>query len=291
MGNSILALPDWSDGSGSALVASSEDSNFPYENLTNYQPTEFWRSANLSTTTITVNRGSSKPINFVSLLYTNFTVSATWQIELSDSPLFPASPDAAFKYDSGAIIAVASPSLSEIRANNRHCFKQISTANTNLGLEGYTLGGAGGLAGQYLRITLSDATNPDGYFQAGRFYGSQAWQLDLNIAFGSSLMGRVDPSVRQETPGGQTVIRAIPARDSVEMIIGQLDDTQVWRNMDLFHRMATANGSRDVLAVLDPDHATHAERTVLYGMIGQRLAAQHVGFDLHEERITLEALI
>lgn len=79
--------------------------------------------------------------------------------------------------------------------------------------------------GRYLWCYISDAANPAGFVQIGRFMGGTAWSPQTNAAYGAS-MRWVDPGEAKRTRGGRRLVSARPRYRQFEMTFGRLSQEE-----------------------------------------------------------------
>ena len=123
---------------GTAPTALTTDLLYPVANLQNQRLAKRWRSTTPTAQTIVVNLGSAQAVDTLAVLGHNLSGSATVIVEAhtSDSWGTPALSAISLAYNAGAIL------------------KYLAAAQTY----------------QYWRYTLDDATNSDGYVEAGRIW-------------------------------------------------------------------------------------------------------------------------
>lgn len=155
----------WRDGT--IIAASSEQGQFPAECTQDDNTTIVWRSASGALTpTVDCDLGAAYEYDFIGILNHNFTASATIQIKGAD--------------DSAFTVNVVTDSIS---FNGTNIYAFLGSARTK----------------RYVRLYVSDATNPNNYIQAavlivGKYY-------DLGVQFTTEHEdGYVDYSETAETP-------------------------------------------------------------------------------------------
>lgn len=281
MANVLIVRADWSDSAAISSSTSGTDT-LPVANLKKKQPGDIWETS-VNTSIITLDRYvTSKPFNFVGLLYTNMTTVSTWQVEASNAPTFPGN---AGDYDSGVVTFVGSPTL--ITPERRHGFVLPSSANMNFGEEGYILGGSGGLARRYVRISLTNSGAST--IQAGRLIVGQAYQPTKNYSEGANPFGLIDPTVVTETVGGQRIPReGAELRHTCRFALALLDKSETYMNVPAI--MEACGAKEDVLVILDPAESTYVERMMFYGTLAARQSISNTAYDLFEQTFEVEEL-
>jgi hypothetical protein len=75
--------------------------------------------------------------------------------------------------------------------------------------------------GRYVWVYISDAANPAGYVQLGRFMAGTAWSPRSNVAYGASIKW-IDPAEVRRTRGGRRLVHERPRYRQFEMSFGRL---------------------------------------------------------------------
>jgi len=244
MGNIIFATPDWSDSA--TLTPSQEETAAPAANLQKLQPTDLWRTNNLTGISLEADRGSSQLWNLVALLFTNATSAATWQVRADDSQANLTTTPA---YDSGAIGLWASSGLGQWART--HSLLWVPA----------------GVTTRFVRIDVTDAANPDGKLTVGRLYISKAFQPAFNIDTRWTLK-HVHARELRPPPGGPAIANVDENVPVLEFTLGWLDETEALN--DLFEINRLRAGRKDVLVALDPDPSAQRAKTMVYGILESR---------------------
>jgi hypothetical protein len=84
----------------------------------------------------------------------------------------------------------------------------VDTAAYPAGPAFFHRSGQSGL-GRYLWVYVTDAANPAGYIQIGRFMAGAAWSPRYNAGYGASIRW-IDPSETKRTRGGRRLVLARP---------------------------------------------------------------------------------
>lgn len=299
----IIAVPDWSDAA--TITASDAISAGPVTNLQKMQPTDVWQTAGLSSVYIECDRGSSQPINLVSLLYTNATADAVWRIRMANSqaelitaPIYdgplvggPAAVGYLLNEDGsyvlnedgskiilddggGASIGGGATTLwaSATLDTRRHAFAWLP--NT--------------ISARWVRIDVSDPANSEGCFRAGRLYISNAWQPTRNVQYGVSI-GFIDPSKKDRTTGSQTLITPRPKIPVAKFNLAFLSEDEMLDNE--YELQRTRGASSDLLIVFDPNQDTHRHKKIFYGLGDGGNRITNTNFNLFEVNYEVEALL
>lgn len=144
----------------------------------------------------------------------------------------------------------------------------------------------GGVNNRWMLINITDTTNPDGHLEIGRLYVSDAWQMDTNVAYGSSPFSFEDRSVVSTTYAGTNIIRQREPSKLQTMLIQAYSEKEIME--DLF-RLSTRMGI-DILAIQDPESAYRFQKMV-YGTIVDRYDVVNPLFEQFESIVRLKGLM
>lgn len=258
MANVIIATPGLGDAA-TLTTAGTVAPTLPLANLQDPRPSKVSRWTSLTNVSVIADLGASVAINLVALLAANWSSAAEWRIRIADTE---ANLTAAPTYDSG-LVAVTSPSFN----------------------------GALSVTGRWVRIDVSDPTNPDGFFEAGRLYiagGDTFWQPDLNVAAGDRFAVVDDNQVAAALSGALLTTRRNRRRAWGGTFDFQTEDELYSRG----YRMLMARGlGRDLLFVRDADAsaARLADQTI-YGVLRQADDIVHREAGLYGWSLLIEEL-
>ena len=104
--------------------------------------------------------GASASYDFAALLFTNASASATITWSGSTSSTFSSTA-----WTSGSITLINDGQTGRDRTHNFYAIGSSQTA-------------------QYVRFQISDASNADGVFRAGRLYVADSYQPTVNVQYG-----------------------------------------------------------------------------------------------------------
>lgn len=240
MGNWHLLTPDWTSGA-TASSNSDASSTTTAVNLLKVQQSVKWRSAVLTSLQVTLDAGSAVAWDTLALLYHNGTSSGTIRVtsNASTGTLF-SSPS----YDSTALGLTFSGDLSSFAEN--HSWLAVGSTQTY----------------RYIGIEINDATNPDGYFEAGVVMAGELWTPPMGPDLGASF-GRNDPSEEVNLVNGETIKRPKRGRDVATWTFPKQSAAQVYGNWLPIHRLY---GSKiPVVAKWDPLVANYEQHGLWYG--------------------------
>lgn len=234
----IITKANWSDVatlSGGGTI----EAGTALTNLQTMQPSDVWGSAVGGDVHVLADRGSPQPFNLVSMLFSNASSAATWQVRAGATSVVG-------DFDSGTMTFWASPNLESW--TYRHSVLFI----------------VGGITHRWVRVDVDDPTNPAGFLRAGRLYIANAWQPTANFQWGHAL-GFDDESTRTKTPGGQTLVSRVPPIPAMEFVLGFLSEEEMLSNAYELDRLQGA--SRDVLVIGDPTSSDHLHKKMVYGLL------------------------
>ena len=255
---------------GTLSTAASVAGNMPLANLQAIQPTDATRFLTPGSAYFELDLGSAKAIDFVALLNTNGSSAATWRVraDSTQAGLSGGSPG----YDSTTKTLWPSTGLDDW--DFVHALLNIGADKTF----------------RWWRVDIADASNPDGYFQAGRLLLADAWRPThgLTVAEGAELGWR-DPSAWNVARGGQTYVDAVPRARFLRFGVTLIDDTELFPRGLWLDR--TRGSSRDVLVSLDPDHATLAQDWTLCGLMKELSPARTQDINRWQKRFEIEELL
>jgi len=282
--NIVISTQNYVDSSTSTLTVDSEVSSLPKENLQDLQIVKVWRSSSTSAQ-IDIDLGTVKILDLMSIINNNFSTSATirWRVSTASDfsttvydtgvvdvwqPVEPfgSSPWGLFRW--GGI-----PSEEQISLYTRNTFTFIANA----------------VFGRYVRIEISDASNPDGYLQAGRLIVGPAYQPTVNYANGVEFEF-VDNSRVTKSRGGQTFVDEVEKFRKMSFDLINLPEAEMFGN--IFNNMDRVKGvSKDVLVIPQPDDSQTWITQNIYGRISEISPIVNTALDYYTRRIEIEEMI
>jgi len=266
MANAILATPALSDAG--LLTAGSEETTLPGINLQNAQPSKKWRTTSLSNIYVEIDLTAAKEINLVALIGHNGSSTGTWRVRAATSQ---ANLTAAPGYDSGSVSLFATTKPTG--------WTELPTILW-LGSSTQTY--------RWWRFDVTDASNTDGYFQAGRLYVSFAWQPTVNIQYNGAIAW-IDPSPVGQSVGGQMYPTPRALRRVIEFSFDFLDEDEMMNNAFEIDRLRGSSG--DVLFIRDPAATTHLHRNTIYGLIRDLQPIINTTFGVFTKPFRIEEMI
>lgn len=254
MSNYIIAQPY-----SATITAASNATSMNATNLNKVQPSDVWRSTSLTSQYIEIDLGSAKAVDLIALMFTNLTSAATWRVQAGTTT-------GVSNYDSGTVTAWAGATQNVDRP---HAMLYLSSTQTY----------------RYWKITLTDAANPAGYFEAGRVILADALQFTRNYSKGAG-RGFNDLSTTKEAFGGQLLIEDKAKRPVLSFEANYL--TAVEQERDVLELQRNKTGG--VFAMLNPDASTYRQGRMYYGNL--KLEPVIVAeLNVYSTRFTIEGLI
>jgi len=235
-----ILTPSWT--SGATITANSEASALVgAANLLFVQPSRKWRSAGLGTLRLTINAGSAKAWDSVALLRHNGFNGTIQLFAGSNSGTLFSAPN----YRSTVKYLRFPGDLSS--------FTQYDTWLYEGSIRTH----------QYIGLEILDASNPDGYFQAGVVMVGVKFEPRIGPDLGSA-SGRDDPSSMIRLLNGEAIVRPKRGMDvgSFTFPMQPPSDTTRWREINRVY------GSKiPIVCKWDPNPPTDQteQHTFFYG--------------------------
>lgn len=235
-----------------ALSGGPTAGSMPISALQSQQPSDVARWTDLSQIYLVADAGAAATVNLIELLYTNATSAATLRVRGATSVANLTNGSAG--YDSTATTLM--PDANDAWWDRVH---------------GYVWLGASPQTFRYWRADVADAANPAGYFQAGRFYGCNAYQASRGAKLGGSVMV-VEPvptssssSAHQQTGGGQKYPAVRVKTGGMTFGMEYLPKSESFRS--LYKIVRQRGGTKDVHCILDPDDRAFYMEQQIYGTL------------------------
>ncbi|GMQ89661.1 MAG: hypothetical protein BMS9Abin09_1176 [Gammaproteobacteria bacterium] len=258
MGNVVLANAELSDTA--TIIGSSETTAGPANNLSSMQPRKLWQSTDL-TPFVEVDFSVAETINLVALLFTNATSAATGRVRT-----------AATQGD-----LTAAPIDDQAMTN-----AYIAGEKTHLLLWYPT-----GMTARWLRVDVSDPTNPNGFMLIGRLYADNALQLQTNYDFGSQ-DGFEDDSLISRTDGKQSIPAEGANRPIVDLTLNISSEAERFAIREINRKRGAI---KDVLLLTDPDATQNLHSRIYYGLLQRRRATINNSFNWNKIQYQLTGLL
>lgn len=262
MGNIVIATPELSD----AAVLTSTGSvapTLPLANLQDKRPSKVCRWLATGGIRLTVDLGRIVPVTLVALLFTNLSADGELRVLIADTE--GGLDDSSLSYDSGWY-QPADP------AGTPHML--LATP------------------GRWVAIEINDATNPDGFIEAGRLYvaaeGATCWQPEVNGEAGWQLGIEDDSQVATARDGG-LLTGARGQRRVLYVNFECQSEAELYGGA--FPIMQRRGLHSDVLAVRDPDAGAFLALHTVYGLLGQLTPVVHREADLYGWSLTVREMV
>ncbi len=239
---------------GVVVTGSATASGMPWSQLLTQYPFQKARSTNLTTVYFELDLTAAASVFGLWLGYTNFRPGQTqWRVRAATSQAnLTAAPD----YDSTTVYALANSSY------------DATTYATDWprGTHAFLYAGSGAWSSlfskRWVRVDLTDATHPDGYFQAGRLLAlDQGWAPSRYFAFGSERAGEEGAPDHARSVDGHLFVNESPVVGGGEYNFPKLGATDANALRTLFRNRRF---SREVF-VVDVDGTATCEHTLVHG--------------------------
>ena len=186
-----------------SLAVTSEHNDYPIENLQNNQPSQKWRSSSAAVQTIIALLTEDTPISAFALWAHNLTEDSSLRLELSQESDF-----STLEYDATFDGLDPYYGLGE-GPLGLHGLGGYSDAAT---IYPYTVHWFEVVIARYVRITLTDTANANGYLQAGRLMLGQEWSPTVNHDWGAAIKTQDDSALIRTRGGGLRATPHVPYR-------------------------------------------------------------------------------
>jgi hypothetical protein len=261
MANILFAHADLSDSA--VFSATTENASYPLVNLQNIQPSIVYRSTSVAAHDLDVDLGAMVAVNFFALVKCNFTTSASIRVRTADSQSnLSASPS----YDSTALGFTPPADY-----NNRGFYHYKSSPVT----------------ARWVRFTISDVGNADGYLEIGRLIVADAFVPSRNFDYGNGV-GFIDPSTTNDSLGAPIYVNERRRRKYLEYT-GNFTKSEALGNVyNLDFRRGSA---KDYLIILDVDDTTYIHQQSIYGLVKELTSIERAAFPLFKKRYRIEEML
>lgn len=281
--NMIISSTNYVD-SAISIIADDEVATLPVENLQDRQIVRIWRNTQTSAQ-IDVDFGQGRLVNFVALIKHSLSQLATIRFRFSNEADFSTNV-----HDSGTIDAW--PVLEEFGTLPWGVFQWGGFLNPEIAAE-YTISTFDVLdeavVARYLRIDMSDASNPEGYIQAGRLISGPAYQPSINYANGVEFEF-IDESRVTKSRGGQTFVDEVERYRRMRFELINIPEAEIFSNV--FNQIDRLRGvSQDILVIPQPDEPTTWITQNIYGRISQTGPIVNSSLDFYSRLIEIEEII
>jgi hypothetical protein len=244
-------------------------SDAPITNLQTSPLAQYTRWTSLTGMSITVDLGAAYAITFFGLFGHNGSSNGTWTITgaTSQGDLTASPPP----YTTGSM-SLWPASVKPDETGKLHSLYYPPTAKSY----------------RWWLIELSDSGNGDGYFDVGRIHIDAAWSPTYSIRLGG-VPYFVDPSIREQSYGGQSWSRTVSPHRVADFSIPGLGADEMFNNAYELQRQVGTG--RDVCFVRDTTATTHLHRQTVYGWMKSLDPIQNVAHGIYETPFVVEEII
>jgi hypothetical protein len=255
MKNFLLATPALSDAG--TITGSESMGDMTIGNLQSRSLKRLYRTANLSAE-INIDLGAAREIDLVSLI----------------------------AHNGGGTVTVRAGSTSAVSDFTSGALDLITGTDSGQGSNMFLLKMAPQTY-RYWRLTISDSSNPAGYFQAGRIYLSKAFQPVVNMDYGAAGGWRDDSKVVRTLSGEPIPLVRTPRRVE-EFVLSFGSEAEMYGTIYDIERLRGV--SKDVLYINDPEATTYMQRRSIYGLMGELSPVVNVAFQLFQKKFIIEEI-
>lgn len=230
------------------------------ENLKKYKLSKVWRTTDLTSEYISADLTQAVGINFIALWGHNLTTAATIRVRIGNDATFVTNLYDTTSYaweavtgfdeggfDEGGFDGV--PILSDYNGYPYYTIIRLSTSYN----------------ARYIRLDITDAANPDGYFQAGYLACGYMFETEYDISIPSELPSWVDPSIQFETESSDLWVCKKPKYRVANYSFEFLSKAEALITFDDLSRIV--GGSRPIILLYFSDDITYQYRYAMYGLI------------------------
>lgn len=295
--NMLLAAINKADDG--IFTEGSQVSSLPIENLTDRQISKVWRTATTTAPDVSgstrdttsgrtwfeVDLGVNTTLDYIGLLRHNITRDG--QIRVRISTVFDFS---SLVYDSGLVNAwptvtgygslpwgtfswgnvLSAPDLSIYTIDFHH---PLDTA----------------VVGRYVRVDIVNASNPDTFIEAGRFYASPSYFPSINIQYGFAIYWK-DDSLVSKSLGGQRFVQQKSRYRRMEMSFSEIPEVEAYTNLfDFIQRRKGISG--DLVIIPQPDRPELFIHEAIYCSLVQMDPVQKNYYGVLETKMVVEELL
>ena len=226
-------------------------STLPQDNLKKSQRTKVVRTSNTSDLILELDwGGSGKNLSGIGLMRHNLQSTATWQIQIYDG----VNQTGTLIYDSGVVSPIPPKSLGDLDWG-------VDPLGASV-FDGWDEGNAFStiwftqVTGLSMRVTISDATNTDGYLQASRLFAGVASTPIVNTSFG--LQSSWEEGTQQfRSEGGSLRSDSKPQFRQINLTLGYLEAGE---RSGFFENVRVVGLRKDFLVSVFPEYNGAQER-------------------------------
>ena len=145
-----------------------------------------------------------------------------------------------------------------------------------------------GVAGQYVRVQITDTTSTEAAFDIGRVYIAPVFQPTVNAQYGLS-NGFIDPTIKRRSRGSNQFIDERTKFRILSFLLSDMKEDVAYT--DVQEIMRQLGFSQDLLCITDPDDETYRMRQSIYGTFASFDPITHEFFDGHAASFVIEELV
>jgi len=242
------------------LTASSTAGSLSKENLKKYKLSKIWRTTGLSSEYISADLGQSYGLNMVAIWGHNLTTAAQIRIRIGNDPTFATNLydqtvyawQPVYGYDEGGY--------------DEGGFDGLPILTDYNGFPSYTLVELDqSYNARYIRIDFTDASNPDGYIQAGYLATGYMIQPTYDVSVPSELPSWCDPSDQYETESSDLWVCKKRKYRVATYIFEFLSKSEALITFDDLSRIV--GGSKPIIVLYFSDSEIYKYRYAMYGLL------------------------
>lgn len=250
------------------------DANWPTSNLFDYDPYEVFKTGSTTTTVLTIDFGSAREFQMISLLHCDISYNSQWQLEVSTNnstwtTIFTAQP---FWCNLSAIPGSWSTEDTDPRRGwlgYAHSFYLHSSLLTY----------------RYIRITID--TSPASVMSFGRLFVGKIFQPAVNYSYGSDI-SVIDKSEKVDMPRSAPIFNRLGR--SLQFNITLEFATQTEMENYLMELSYWAGTSREIFCCLDPTTVTNRHKKIIYGTLEEGIKIINQNYNIFEQKLSITSL-
>jgi len=262
--NILLAHTILSDNASITDVGN-QNANHPATRLQFQQRTAKWQTVGLSSMNFIIDLGSNASWQLIALLGNNSSSTATWRIR---SDTVKANLTTSPNYDSGNISMW--PGSADLSTWDFINSVHIPTAAH---------------ADRYIRIDITDSSNPDGYFAAGRLFVSSPWIPAINMAYGSGLRFE-DLTQKVRSLGGVAFATPRPRYRVFSFTLDFQSEAEMYGNAFEYDRLR--GESQDILVSMDYEETVYTHAQLIHGLMKNLKPIVNTNYSIFRKQIEVE---
>lgn len=234
MSNIILAVP-LSDQA--TLTASSALADNTVNRLQDMGLSRIWRTSDLNTADIEIDFGAATEIDFIAIVAHNGTASGSVTIKAGTTSAVSDFTLAGQDLITGTDVGY-DKNLFAVRLSSSETYR-------------------------YWKIEISDASNPDAYFQAGRLYMDKCFSPAINASWGLSEGFKDNSRLQRSMSQALNPVTRTPLR-TVDLQIDFGTEDEMYGVVYEIDRLRGI--SKDILYIKNIEATTHFQRQYVYGV-------------------------